>query len=106
MLKQNGISPKLYGAVIGGALIWLIGAVFGIDANTVEIVKVGSQHITLAAILTTLGVAAGSYLAPHAGVEAVPPPDDQIDVAAGNPVVPPDAPAALTKKPVRPRKKS
>lgn len=88
MLKQNGISPKLYGAVIGGALIWLVQAILGIDANTVEIVAVGSQHITLAAVLTTIGVAGGSYIAPHSGVEPVPPDDSQVDPEAGNPIIP------------------
>lgn len=88
MLTQSGISPKLYGAVIGGALIWVVQAIFGIDANTVELVAVGSQHITLAAVLTTIGVAGGSYLAPHAGVAAVPPDDSKIDPEAGVPTIP------------------
>lgn len=88
MLKQNGISPKLYGAVIGGALIWVAQALLGIDANTVEVVKVGGEHLTLAGLLTTAGVALGSFIAPHAGVEAVAPDESQVDPEAGNPVIP------------------
>lgn len=87
MLKQNGISPKLYGAVIGGALIWAAQALLGVDANTVEVVTVGSEHLTLAGLLTTAGVALGSFIVPHAGVEAVPPDESKIDPDAGNPVI-------------------
>jgi hypothetical protein len=88
MLKQDGISPKLYGAVIGGALIWVVQALLHIDANTVDIIKVGSQNLTLAGLLTTAGVTLGSFIAPHAGVVAVPPDESQIDPDAGNPVIP------------------
>lgn len=89
MLTQDGLSPKVYGAVIGGALIWLVQALLHLDANSVNIVDIAGQHVTLAGLLTAAGTAAGAYLARHKGVLAVPPADDQIDVSAGNPEIPP-----------------
>ena len=103
MLTQNGISPKLYGAVIGGALIWVLQAVLGIDANHVDIVAIGSQHVTLASILTTVGVAIGAYVTPHSDVQAVPPDDSKVDVAAGNPSIPAEVAAEEGASPPDPK---
>lgn len=92
-IKTLGISPKLYGAIIGATLVWLVQAVFGIDANTVHLIDIAGDEVNLGDVLNLIGAAAGAYLAPTGEVCVGTPEDPEtpgdVDPAAGNPAIPP-----------------